>query len=392
MSAILSRTSQANSEGSKRLDRLLGFLHSDPQNENLRADVFEQAFSLGNEEVAEQQIAVGLELGRAPNAWRFREAHLRMAQRRFEEAEELLAILKQQMGPHPAISHNLGFIAALRGDYKTCFEELEPWTSKDSDVEVDPAIQTLWLKSLHHLSKLDFALQWVDQRRALAKLTPAAIGVASLIAIDADQTLKAKELAGQALAAGDASLETLLARSAVALAERDTAGAHQYLLQAMHREPDNGRCWSTLGLTQMLEMNVAAARQSLQKAVALMPGHIGTWHSLGWACLVDKDIDAAQQAFEAAMQLDRNFGESHGALAIIAAMRGDRTSAIEQIRRATGLDKNSLSAGYAQAVLNGETADPRSLQNAMHGLLSTRLAPMGEPMLDLLPTLPNIRN
>ncbi|HWW08335.1 hypothetical protein [Collimonas sp.] len=390
MSAILSRSSQANSEGSKRLDRLLSFLHSDPQNETLRADVFEQAFDVGNEEVAEQLIAVGLELGRDPNAWRFREARLRMAQRRFEEAEDLLTRLKQQMEPQPAISHNLAFIAALRGDYQACFEELLPWTSKDPAVEVDPSIQTLWLKSLHHLSKLELALQWAEQRRALGKLTPAAIGVASLIAIDADQTVKAKELADQALAAGDGSLEALLARAAVALAERDTTRAHQYLQQAMQRAPDNGRCWSTLGLAQMLDMDITTARQSLQKAVTLMPGHIGTWHSLGWACLVDKDIDAAQQAFEAAMQLDRNFGESHGALAIIAALRGQRTSAIEQIRRATGLDKNSLSAGYAQAVLNGEIADPQSLQNAMHGLLSSRIAPMGEPLLDLLPPLPQI--
>ncbi|MEO6938250.1 MAG: hypothetical protein ABI171_23180 [Collimonas sp.] len=391
MSAILSNTSQPDSEGSKRLDRLLAFLHGDPQNDNLRADVFEQAFSIGNEGVAEQQLTVGLELGRDPNAWRFREAHLRMAQRRFEEAEELLVQLKQQMGPHPAISHNLAFIAALRGDYQACFDELQPWAGTDPAEAVDPAIQTLWLKALHHLGKLELAMQWVDQRQSLAMLTPAALGVASLIAIDTDQAIKAKDLADQALQGGDAKLEALLARAAVALAERDTANAHRYLQQAMQREANNGRCWSTLGLTQMLELNITAARQSLQKAVTLMPGHIGTWHGLGWACLVDKDIDAAQQAFEAALQLDRNFGESHGALAIIAAMRGQRDSANERIRRATGLDKDSLSAGYAQAILNGAAADPRALQQAMQHLLSNRMAPMGGSIQDLLPRLPEIK-
>jgi len=391
MSAILSNTSQPDAEGSKRLDRLLAFLHSDPQNDNLRADVFEQAFSIGNEEVAEQQLAVGLELGRDPNAWRFREAHLRMAQRRFEEAEQLLLNLKRQMEPHPAVSHNLAFIAALRGDYQASFNELQPWTGAEPTVAIDPAIQVLWLKSLHHLGKLEQAMQWVDQRLPLAMLTPAALGVASLIAIDADQTIKAKQLAELALQGGDAGLETLLSRAAVALAERDVARAHHYLGLAMQREPENGRCWSTLGLTQMLELNIPVARHSLQKAVTLMPTHIGTWHSLGWACLVEQDIDAAQRAFEAALQLDRNFGESHGALAIIAAMRGQRESASEQIRRATGLDKNSLSAAYAQAVLNGEAADQQSLQNAMHHLLSNRPAPMGGTIQDLLPPLPGVK-
>lgn len=52
-----------------------------------------------------------------------------------------------------------------------------------------------------------------------------------------------------------------------------------------------------------------------------------------------------------ALGLDRNFGEWHGAIAAIHAIRGDRAAAERHIEIAERLDRLGLSSHYARAVL-----------------------------------------
>ena len=65
---------------------------------------------------------------------------------------------------------------------------------------------------------------------------------------------------------------------------------------------------------------------------------------MAWCNLMKKDLAAAQQNFEAAMALDRNFGETHGGLAVVLALQGRREEAKLSIERALRLDPQSLSA------------------------------------------------
>jgi hypothetical protein len=58
--------------------------------------------------------------------------------------------------------------------------------------------------------------------------------------------------------------------------------------------------------------------------------------------------------------MDRNFAESHGALATIAALRGERQRAQELINVALKLDPQSMAARYAAAVLSGDTGKPQT--------------------------------
>ena len=98
---------------------------------------------------------------------------------------------------------------------------------------------------------------------------------------------------------------------------------------------------------------------------------------LAWALLLQDKLDEARQAFEAALALDRNFGESHGGLAVALAMQGLQAEAEQSIERALRLDREGMSAQYARAVLRGEARDPRAIRQLATRLLGGMTTALG---------------
>jgi Flp pilus assembly protein TadD len=154
--------------------------------------------------------------------------------------------------------------------------------------------------------------------------------------------------------------------------------------EAARRKPNEGRAVSGLGMAKLLAGNAGGARDALRHAVALMPAHIGTWQALGWACVWLHAWDEAASAMREALELDRSFGESHGAVAVVAALAGRHEEAQAAIERALRLDPEALSARYAQMVLSGEAADPSKFERAARRVLSSRSLPGGLTVADLL--------
>jgi Flp pilus assembly protein TadD len=115
-----------------------------------------------------------------------------------------------------------------------------------------------------------------------------------------------------------------------------------------------------------------------------MPSHIGTWHLLGWSRILGRELDGARSAFDTALGLDRNFGESHGGMAVVLALQGQREQAEAAIERALGLDRDSLAARYAQMVLSGQTEDPERFRQLARRLMQTRQGAFGRTLSDLI--------
>jgi len=355
-----------------RLDRLLAFLLEDTGNDVLRADAFETALACGNLSIAADLIKQADQLQSSPEMWRMRASNLAIAQGRHEEAASILLSLRAQAGEHPAFAQNLGLIASLRGDYPACFEEIKNWADVEPATAIDPGLQELWLRCLHHLGRHELALRWTEERKAVSTLSLQALGIASLIALDANQLDKASEWAEQAIGAGAVSVEAFLTASAMALMQQDAIEAQDYAQQVLQVQANNGRAWSSLGLAQMLNLELGNACASLEQATTFIPDHIGTWHALGWAYLLQKDYAAAQRAFDTALELDHNFGETHGGLAVIAAIQGQTAIAREHARRAHGLDPAGMSAQYALALLDGSISDEQSIRNFARQLMQNR--------------------
>lgn len=354
---------------SGRFQRLEKLLAQDPANPLLLADTCEAAVAQGEFDAADRLIDQGIQHEGETLAWRFRRASLRMAQRRLPEARQLLEALRSEGPPHPAVDHNLAYVALLEGRHADCLDLLAPWVGDPSRLGPDAAaLETLWLRALHHLDRLKDAWSWVE-RRGAAHLPPAAAGVASLIALDLSRIDDAEQLSHAALRADAQQPEALVAAGAVAMARRDLRRAREWTARAVGAHPHQSRAWSTLGFVDLLEGNVAAARGHFLRALAIEPRDTGTLIALGWACIAEGDLEAARSAFEAAVAADAEYAEGHGGLAVVLALQGAREPAAAHGDRARKLQPGNIAARYASAVLSGQSDGLRGVQKLVQQIL-----------------------
>ena len=353
-----------------RLERLEQLLAQDPANALLLADATEAAMAAGAFARADHLIEQGLLLPEAGPAWRFRLATLRIAQRKLDDAREVLLGLEGETGKHPSITHNLAYVELLKENFSACAQMLRPLVDDDAAAGTQgPAVQALWLRAMHHMEALDEAWQWVQGRQAAGNLSAPAAGVASLIAIDLGQMDDALRLSQQALDAGFIQVEPLMARASLALAQRDGAGARKLLEAALKLNPHDARTWSSLGFAELLDQKYGAAREAFEKALRVVRTHLESWQGLGWACVLQHELPAAAAAFGGALALDDENAESHGGKAVVHALQHESERARQHIDRALELDNANLSARFAQGILAGETAGPDALKVLASGLL-----------------------
>lgn len=385
----------------QRLERLEGFLRQDPRNNALLIDAFETALACGEWARAEFHLKHAQALQLDALAWQLREGDFWLAQQDYEQALTVLASLNAVPNPPPGfrnvLLHNLAYIDLKRDRLADCIERLAPTLEAQSSQEasapasvdgIQPsvavrALQQLWLRALHREGQFDRAMAWAVDAEQKERIDPQAAGVASLIAIDAEDFAAARRWAALSLADGspnDRPTETLVAQASLALAARDAEQASNFADAALQRHPGDGRALSTKGLAALLGNDLLGAMDAFHRALAVMGEHIGTWHGLGWTQILSGQLAEAHASFETALELDRNFAESHGGLAVVLAMQSKREQAQEHAELALRLDKSNVSGRYAQALLSGDVKDAKDLQRLARRLLGGRTAPLGGDM------------
>jgi len=358
-----------------RLTRLEQYLREDPNNLTLLDEAFDAAFAAGEWQRARFHLRHAQALGVTGAIVEFRESRIDMAMRRWADARARLETLK--MAPdlsgeaRDAIEHDIAYTVFREGDFAAARDRLAARMLAERATP-SSALQVLWLRTLHQVGELKQAIEWARARTANGTLASDAMGVASLAALDLGEMDATQAWAAAALQKNGQQLEALVAAGSVALARRDAAQAKELLRRALSVHAEDGRAWSALGFVELLELQLEAALFAFHQAVRFMPAHVGTWNGLGWTHVVRRDMDAAVQAFEQAVALDRNFGESHGGLAVAYAFLGRRDMAESEIARARGLDGNGLATQYASAILAGEVSDVESIQRLATKLLTRR--------------------
>jgi Flp pilus assembly protein TadD len=371
-----------------RLAQLQGYLAQDPHNAHLLADVCDAALAAGDHEAALRVIETAQQLQLDSGPWLHRRAHVAMARCEWQDALAVLERLRGSSGNHAAVVHDIALVHLCAGDYTACRDALAPALAAPGiDDAMLGRLQALWLRASHHLGQLAQAWEWVEQQQAESRLQRHAMGVASLIAIDLERFAAAGALADQALVDPQPAAEALVAAGYVALARGQTGQAASLLQRAVQDRPRDGRAWSALGLASMRAGDIAGARSHFERAIRTISGHIGTWHALGWACIALQDMPAARSAFTQALELDRNFGESHAAMALMLLMEGRGSEAEHHLRVAERLDPRSVTAGYVRALQSGGLADAKSVRALAERLLD-RPGFFGGRLSDSLPPPP----
>lgn len=344
-----------------RLQRLDGYLRHDPDNQTLLLDAFETARQL--REWPRAAAYAEQALRQRPDApWRLRAGEVALAQLHWEAAASMFDAVRLDPTAGDdvrfAAEHQLAEVMLHTGrpdmGVVLLAERLEGAAGRTSAA---PATQALWLRLLHRVGRLQDAVDCAQRWEGQGLLAPFAAGVASLAALDLDRVEMAERWAQAALEAGHRQFEALITRASVALGRADAATAHALLSEALRLNPGDGRSWSMLAFADLLSQQFDHAVEHFETALKYMPEHIGTWHGLGWTLVLRQDLVRARQVFEHALEMDRNFAESHGGLAVVLALAGERAAAAAAAETARRLDRASVAARYAEAVMAGEHHD-----------------------------------
>jgi tetratricopeptide (TPR) repeat protein len=350
-------TPQADSRASAniRLSSLRRFLAAEPDNARLRRDVVDTAIAAGEfqylKEFAESRLA------KAPDD----------AEAQFDRATAFLGLqdypaaldaLKPLDATIPGVRFNTGVALFMLSRYP----EARPYfqAGYDAGERSAPLLRT-FIRTLHHLGEMDAAVGIANGNAAAVVKDAELAGSCALLFIDAGNAADGARCAQISLAANPNNIDALVSAASISSLELDVARGRAAYDRVVEIQPANGRAWLGLGLLSMTEMNFPLAIEQLEKGLRAMPLHVGSWHALGWARLYGGDIDKADAAFMQALELNRNFSETHGCLAVIAAMRGQRADAERYIAVAERLDRNGLTAKYARTLLASSPDEGRQM-------------------------------
>lgn len=347
------------SPSSSRLERLGTYLQVDPDNPQLLRDYAAEAMRAREFRACAKAIE---RLRDAEQADRDDCLLLARAQRLDRRADEALTTLIDAAERWPGDGHVAFETAAWH------FAELSFDTALESlpDLPPDDAsaaeVCAMRVRLLHHLGRMADAQAVADAFRATQAREPAPVVLAllpvlmDLSKVDDAQAL-AQSLVQQVGQEGALPYEVCEPLATAALDRDDIGGARQWADRALSLRQDDGRAWLLKGLAELRGGVIAPAVDALERASALMPSHAGSHLALGWALLAARDLERAHAAFEAAAQASPSFAETHGSLAVIAAMRRQVTEAAGLIRKAQRLDRHCASARWAQELMNG-SVDP----------------------------------
>jgi tetratricopeptide (TPR) repeat protein len=368
----------------QQLARMEGYLAQDTENSLLIADIIELCLQSGQFDAARRHVTAARALFPDDAFFQQREGHVLIAEGEFALALEIFECLYRLKGD-AVLGHDLAYAQFCLGQYAQAQMTLQAHLSQPDVSAVNVA---LMLRCQHHLGQLSDALELASIHEKRCADDRDFLSAVSLLYLDDGQLERAQQASAAAIggdvSGGGVPLEAMVVGATLALAQGNLGTADRYYQAALKRKPDDGRSWSGIGLASLLRHDLESAAKQLEQALVYLPQHIGTRHLLGWCKIMAHDLVAADAIFRAALALDRTFGETHGGLAVVAALCGKRVEAEEGIRRALGLNPDGLAARYAQMLLSGGATDPEMLKRDTQALLKQRAGLFGGSMADML--------
>jgi tetratricopeptide (TPR) repeat protein len=346
-----------------RLARLIRFLGHDPSNESLLQDAISLAIETGDaaamRPLCDHLAAVTV----TDSSIAAQAVYLMLASSQFPAA---VAMGEQAIAggiTDPAVIFNTACAHFYSGNFEAASSLLASLTVQE-DCPIDALL--IHARALHHEGKLEDAAAMAEKAHDRGVAPPEVSGVLALLRYETGHPSKALELAYEALALDPQQLDALIACASANFELGSIEQARKAWLHTVDAHPDCGRAWSGLAELEFSEMEFESAEEHLGIAVNLMADHIGTWHMLGWIYILKSDSARARSAFEQAYDLDRNFGETHGGLAIADVMEEKMEQARMGIRRALRLNPECLSARFAEMLIlqqEGKRKEAEALVN-----------------------------
>jgi tetratricopeptide (TPR) repeat protein len=352
-----------------RLARLIGFIEHDPDNQALLVDALTLAIELKQEQESSRLIEhVGTLAAASPVAYAYA-AHLSLKLSRFSDAGDLGDRAIAGGVNHPSVIYNAALGHYYTGDFERAALLLKPMADAD---EGSRDVINVLIRSLHQLERTEEAQPYAERACRAFPDDVRLRGLLALIQYENDDNTSALLNAQEVLSQDPDQLEALIACASAHFEEGSVQPSRKAWLHAVEVHPECGRAWSGLAQLEFHELEFEQAEVHLKEAVGFMPDHIGTWHLLAWIYILKSDSKQARQALEASYALDRNFGETHGGIAVVDAMDGETEKARFGIRKALKLNPDGLAAQYAELILMQKAGRAEEANRLVKGVLERK--------------------
>ncbi len=331
-----------------QFERFSGFLTFDPNNISLRLSVIELGIECQMWDLLKQVIYDGLNLDPDNISFRGHAGMLALRDKEYALAcSHFEFVAASDNAPSPSILYNFAFSLFYLAEYERAYSILGQIAVSS---EMQKMVNVLSARCLHHIGKPEEAIELIEQL-AVAEMDAETQGVFALLLHEVQRTAEASEAANRALSLNPQQLDALLARASLEAESDRYDNARRDYVVATTAHPTCGRAWSGLAQLDMRDMQFDKAQEELELAVKLMPDHIGTWHMLAWIHILHGRAEEAKYAFDRSYEVDRNFGETHGGFAVVAAMQQQRKLSEQHMRRARKLNPEGFSVHYAELLL-----------------------------------------
>lgn len=358
----------ANDTARAELERLRGYLASDPGNLNLLQRATAAATAASDYDGALELVAQMIALKPGDAQILYSRAQIEIRAGKLGDAEQTLLAIEATGHKAPEVSAALGHVYFLGGDYG---KARAPLAAALEHPDRAPNLAPVYVRTLHQLGEIETAIAFVEHWLETHGADASLIGLLSLLYIDHGDMEKGEALARQSVGTQGENIEALVALGTSALGKQNVDEAATAFQKALARNDSSGRAWLGQGLAQMLALDYEAAERSLRACVKHMPEHIGSWHALAWCQMLRDDYAGAEESFTRSLKIDTRFGESHGGLAVLAALRGDEKKASTLLKRARRLDAKGFSGRFAQSVLLQRAGKTKDADKIVKALLAT---------------------
>jgi len=351
------------------LDRLLGYLDSDPLNLGLIESACTAAVDATMPETAADLIVRYESISPLPPAMRNLRGLVALQEGRVSEAEDIFSVLHAERPEDPGLRFNLAWCKSSFGDDAGAVDLLDTATV----IEVSGAA-ALKVQALHRLGQIETALECGTQALAHRRDDAVLKGALSIVALDLRMTQEARLWASGA----QTTPEGLSALGTLALQENRLDEAMTCFDHGLALRPDSARNLLGRGLVLMGRGETSAAAQVLDRSAEVFGNHLGTWIAAGWAHFAAGDQVKARGIFERTLAQDDTFAESHGALAVLDILAGDIDSARRRTDTALRLDRKGFAAALAKTLLLEHDGDPQAARRVREITLNAPVGAGGE--------------
>jgi len=360
-------------ELSSRLGRLLRYIELDPGNLALRLDVIREAFGTGDWDVARKLLDAGLRAHPGQPQLQELSGVSHMQAQRFPDAEEALRGAFDAGVKSSELRYHLAIALFMQHRYSDALEHLRvPPESPEQ-----PFGMVLRARCLHHLRRPEEAITTLQIYLDVSPDDTEGHGLLALLLQEEGHDDEARTHIDAAIERNPRQVEALLALAAMQSEGPESEVARKSFDAILRVDSRCGRAWLGLALLNLREMRLDAAMHDAQLAASHLPEHLGTWHVFAWIQIMLGDVVGAQAAFERAMSVDRNFGETHGGLAVVAALQDREDDARLHLKRALRLAPQSLAATYAEMLLLQREGRDEEAMRLLDSVLSRKAGRAG---------------